>query len=63
MEPALFSGAQWHNKRGSGHKMKHRRFLLNITKHFTVRFPRDVVDSLFLEVFESHLDAVVVSWL
>ncbi|KAK4826931.1 hypothetical protein QYF61_012780 [Mycteria americana] len=50
--------------RGKRHKQKHRRFPLNIRKYFfTVRvtkhwhrFPREAVDSPFLDIFKSHLD-------
>jgi len=52
---------------GNGHKMKHRRFSLNIRKHFfTVsmaehwqRFPREVVKSPSLEIFKNHLYTVL----
>ena len=45
--------------RGNGHKLKHRRFPLNIKKHFFIlrvakhwlRFPREVVESPSLEIF------------
>ncbi|KFV93350.1 hypothetical protein N327_05099, partial [Fulmarus glacialis] len=47
-----------------GHKLKHRRFCLNIRKHFFIvgvtkhwhRLPREVVESPSLEIFKSHLD-------
>ena len=52
--------------RGSGHKLKHMRFLLNIRKHFfTVRvtehwhrLPREVVESPSLEIFKRCMDMV-----
>ena len=57
--------------RGSEHKLKHRRFSLNIRKRFfTVRvteprhrLPREVVESPSLEILKSHLDMVLGSWL
>ncbi|KAK4827790.1 hypothetical protein QYF61_021743 [Mycteria americana] len=60
--------------RGNGHTLKHRRFPLNIGKHFfTVRvisaphlkavylnrLPREVVESPSLEVFKGCLDEVL----
>ena len=57
--------------RGNGHRLKHRRFPLNIRKHFfTVRviehwkrLPREVVESSSLEIFKSCLDTVLSNWL
>ena len=57
--------------RGDGHKLKHRRVLLNIRKHFfTVsvtdhwpRLPRDIVESPSLEIFKTQLDTVLGNWL
>jgi len=57
--------------RGSGHKLKHKRFPLSIRKHFfTVRvtehwhrLPREAVDSPSLQIFKSHLNVVLGSWL
>ena len=52
---------------GTGHKLKHRRFPLNIRKHFfTVmvtehwhRLPREIVESPSSEILKSHLDTVL----
>ncbi|KFV83932.1 hypothetical protein N308_00464, partial [Struthio camelus australis] len=50
----------------NGHKLKHKKFHLNIKYLFTVRvtehwnrFPREVVESPSLEIFKSHLDRVL----
>ena len=54
-------------ERGNGHKPKHRKFQLNIRKHFfTVRvtehwnrLPREVVEPPSLEIFKTRLDAIL----
>ncbi|KFV83020.1 hypothetical protein N308_15266, partial [Struthio camelus australis] len=51
----------------NGHKLKHRKFHLNMRKNFfTVRvtehrnrLPREVVESPCLEMFKSRLDTIL----
>jgi len=57
--------------RGNGHKLKHRKFRLNLRKNFfTLRvtehwnkLPREVVDSPSLEKFKTHLENILCSLL
>jgi len=57
--------------RGNGHKLKHRKFQLNmrkncfplrVTEHWN-RLPREVVESPSLEIFKTRLDAALCSLL
>ncbi|KFV78765.1 hypothetical protein N308_01144, partial [Struthio camelus australis] len=51
----------------NGHKLKHRKFHLNLRKNFLTvrvtehwnRLPREVVESPLLKVFKTHLDAIL----
>jgi len=57
--------------RGNGHKLKHRKFQLNVRKNFFTlrvmdhwnRLPREVVDSSSLDIFKTHLEEVLCNLL
>lgn len=63
-EARLFLAVPSDRRKGNGQKLEHRRFCLNISKHFSTakatehwhRLPREVAESPSSETIKTHLN-------
>ena len=70
-EARLFSVACCNRTRSNGLKLEHRKFFTNTQKNFFMvrvtehwnRLPREVVESLSVEIFKTHLNAYLCNLL
>jgi len=71
MGPSSFQWCPVTGQGGNGHRLKQRKFQLNMRKNFFTlrvtehwkRLPREVVESPSLEIFKTHLDKFMCSLL
>ena len=66
-EARLLSVVPSERTRNNGHKLKHRKFPMNLRKKIFIlrvtehwhRLPGEAVESPSLEIFKTHLDAIL----
>jgi len=68
--PSFTANKYCAQRQGKGHKLKHRKFQVNMKNFFPLRvmehwnrLPREVVESPSLEIFKTRLEMVLCSLL